>query len=130
LFYKTGGINMGKSNIFDFITHKSFEEITTKDYKTNDELVGKHGLYVGCLKKSDSDKLRTLGSQLEFKRQQINQLNREWEELSFKHQEILNYCINFLSKECGVINKTKIEDVDIFVDEGGHAWAVEKSKVK
>ena len=73
MFLKKGVIFVTNKKIIDFFTHKSYEEIATQDYKSNEEITEKYGDYLGNLMNHDSEKLRTLRSQIEFKTQQINQ---------------------------------------------------------
>lgn len=118
------------TEIIDFFTHKSFEEITTKNYKQNDQLTKKYGVYLGCLRKTDSDRIRKIISELEFKCEQINHLTAEWEELFSEYQELLDHCLKILFYDTSTLNKVdKIED-NIMISEDGHVWVLDTSKIK
>ncbi|MCM3444242.1 hypothetical protein [Metabacillus halosaccharovorans] len=113
---------MRTANIIDFFTQKSYAELSAKDFKKNDELTEKYGGYLGCLKKSDSDKLRAMRAELDFRCEQINRLTYEWERLSAEHQELLDYCLNYLYSFSSKINK---EENEIMISVDRHVWFFE-----
>jgi len=49
---------MQDSQVFDFFSKKSIQEISSQDYSKNDELTNKYGVYLGALTKQDSNKIR------------------------------------------------------------------------
>lgn len=115
---------MKDTNIIDFFTHRSYEDITAEDYKENDELARKYGVYVGCLMKKDSDKLRMLKAQLKFKCEQLEQLTLEYEQLCSEYEELRKYCVWFLSKDNREVNKFNIPDDWFMVDENAQVWII------
>ncbi len=119
---KWGEQKMKNTNIIDIFTQRPYAELSAKDYQKNDELTVKYGVYMGCLKKSDSDKLREMRAELDFRCEQINRLTDEWERLSAEHQELLDYCLNYLNSFASKINK---EENDIMISEDGHVWFFE-----
>jgi hypothetical protein len=113
---------MKSSNVVDFFSRQSYLDITTKDSKANDDLTEKYGVYLGCLMKKDAKLFRNIMGELDFKRQQINQLTEDWERLYVDQQELLNYCLNFLKNP--ITKNINLEKDTVMVSENGHTWVI------
>ncbi len=126
---KWGEQRMKNTNIIDFFTKKPYTELSAKDYKKNDELTEKYGVYLGCLTKKDATMLRVMKSELDFKSEQINHLTDEWERLYTEQQNLLDYCLKYLNSDntASVINKN---ENDIMISEDGHVWFIDINSKK
>lgn len=113
------------AQIYDFFSRKHSTDLIKHEYKNNDEVVEKHGKYIGVLTKQRTDSLRRTIDLMEFKKSQIEKLMSEYEELRCGYEEIVMEAVNFLRVKDNVDDYDP-EVWDFYVDVKGHCWVVQK----
>ncbi|MEK4449441.1 MULTISPECIES: hypothetical protein [Paenibacillus] len=69
------------AEIYDFLSRKAQFELVKHNFKQNDELIEQHGKYIGVLTKPRTESLRKRIDMMGFKKNQIEQMMVEYEEL-------------------------------------------------
>ncbi|RUS44560.1 hypothetical protein [Cohnella sp. AR92] len=116
---------MGK--IFDFLSHKAQFELINHNFKHNDEIVEKHGKYIGVLTKQRTESLRQTIDMMEFMKKQVEQLMSEYEELRCGYEEMVMEAVNFLGAKDNIVEYDP-EGWDFYVDVKGHCWVIKKAE--
>lgn len=115
------------AKIYDFLSGKSQVALVKHDFKQNDALVEQHGKYIGVLTKQRTESLRQTIDMMEFKKQQIELLMSEYEEIRCGYAEMVSESMNFLgAKNNGVDYDPEVWE--FFVDREGHCWVVKNIK--
>lgn len=113
------------AEIYDFLSRKSQFDLVNHNFKQNDEFVEQNGKYIGVLTKLRTESLRKTIDMMEFKKNQIEQMMLEYEELQIGYEEMVNEAVNFLGvKKNGVDFEPEVWD--FYVDVKGHCWVVRK----
>lgn len=66
--------------------------------------------------------MRNLISELDFKREQIDQLTIEWENQRSQYQELLKHCISYLNLPRSI--SINYEKDSVMISEEGHSWVI------
>lgn len=74
------------------------------------------------LKTSRYKRDATFISELDFKREQIDKLTVEWENLRLQYQELLKHCISYLNLPRSI--SINYEKDSIMISEEGHSWVI------
>ena len=113
-------------NVIDFFSRSSYKDITSKHYQRNDEFTEKYGIYIGCLKEEDTKAIRNISAALEFKHQQIEQLNAEWANLYGQYCELLQHCLDYLKlpRDCTI----NLEKDTVMISVEGNSWVIHNYK--
>ncbi|BFH67373.1 hypothetical protein J27TS7_16280 [Paenibacillus dendritiformis] len=124
MIIKQGDVELAQ--IYDFLSRQPLSKLKQHNNEQSDKIIEQHGKYIGVLTKQRTESLRQIIDLLELKKNQIEQLMSEFEELQSGYDEMVIEAVNFLeAKKNGV--DFDPETWDFYVDVKGHCWVVKNS---
>jgi len=111
------------TEIYDFFSRKNLYKLVSHDIKQNSEVVSRHGKYIGVLTKQQTRSLRQTIDLVQFKKNQLELLIFEYEEIRSEYEQMSLDAVAFLDAKKNGVN-FNLDEWDLFVDLDGHCWVV------